>query len=156
MIRVRPRVYLAQKEKPAVKDQADDIVRRFGCVDDAPTKKPGDVLANRTWTSTGGKTFAGRLVDISKDGRSVTLEPANGGKTLEVRIKQLSDHDQGLVKGLQALPANVSLEETAGLKKENQQKWCGSSGCRFRQVERVAASGKEFWKVFEQGTINMG
>jgi hypothetical protein len=115
-------VYLAQKQKPSINDDADDIVRRLGGTDDTPAKKPGDVLGSRKWSRTDGDTFVGRLENVAKDGNSITLKSADGKQTRESRVDQLSDHDRALVTGAQALPENVTLD-TEGLKKENQQKW---------------------------------
>ncbi len=87
---------------------------------DGAAKKPGDVLGTRTWLSSGASKFVARLEKISKDGKSVTL--SHGKKTVTVPVDKLTGHDQALIRGLQALPENVTLS-TEGLKKNNQQQW---------------------------------
>ena len=120
--RSRHPIYLAQKEKPSIKDEGNDISRRLGGADKTPARKLGEPLGVRTWTSTGGTRLRGTLDSVLDDGKSVAIVPADGKKPRAARIDQLSKRDQQLIRGLQALPPNVSLNPE-GLKKANQPGW---------------------------------
>ncbi len=118
-------IYLAQN--PRDRAERDRISKGLDAItgkDGADAEKP--VLGERDWKSKGGRrTFKGTFLRLSEDGKSVILKPSADDadqKNRKVPINDLSADDQALVKGLQALPKNVTLDAD-GLMEKNKQTW---------------------------------
>ena len=132
--------YLAQKQRPSTKDDANDIAGRLGRLDDAPAKKP--VLGEREWKSKDGEyTLKGTFLRLSKDGKAAILKPDQGEKNKRIELKRLSPDDHALVKGLLALPRNVSLS-TEGLAEANKQAWLEAVVRDFTKLNELPAGSK--------------
>ena len=97
-----------QLRRPA----ADSLIPRHGAASGTPAPSRAAKLlpGEHTWTSADGKFKASaKLVSISDDGATVTLDIK--GTKKDVPVSRLSVSDQELVKGLRAVPANVEIDD---------------------------------------------
>ncbi len=115
---------MAQNPNPKDQEEKERILKSLSdrMADDEREKEPWEALGPRRWVDKAGKHLTGKIESISKDGESITLKEDGTDRKVTRKIANMSAEDQELIKGMRAMPHNITLNP-AGLTKKREQQW---------------------------------